>query len=108
MKALMNLKVGQRGRAKCGCETFGVRHIQQTRKGVNAVYKMCEAIQAIRAIEPPVRINLKRNPGADRRKSSPYPGASVVPEYCRATYDRRLLVGETKSVLQANREKWKS
>ena len=34
-------------------------------------------------------------------KSSPYPGASVVPEYCRATYDRRILVGETKeSVLQ--------
>jgi acetylornithine deacetylase/succinyl-diaminopimelate desuccinylase-like protein len=34
-------------------------------------------------------------------KSSPYPGASVVPDYCRATYDRRLLVGETKeSVLQ--------
>jgi acetylornithine deacetylase/succinyl-diaminopimelate desuccinylase-like protein len=34
-------------------------------------------------------------------KSSPYPGASVVPDYCRATYDRRLLVGETReSVLQ--------
>ncbi len=34
-------------------------------------------------------------------KSAPYPGASVVPEYCRATYDRRLLVGETKeSVLE--------
>ncbi|MEG1801679.1 MAG: M20/M25/M40 family metallo-hydrolase, partial [Oscillospiraceae bacterium] len=34
-------------------------------------------------------------------KSFPYPGASVVPEYCRATYDRRLLVGETmESVLE--------
>ena len=32
--------------------------------------------------------------------SSPYPGASVVPGLCRATFDRRLLVGETeKSVL---------
>lgn len=29
-------------------------------------------------------------------KSSPYPGASVVPDYCKVTYDRRLLVGETK------------
>lgn len=29
-------------------------------------------------------------------KSSPYPGASVVPEKCVATYDRRLLVNETK------------
>lgn len=27
--------------------------------------------------------------------SSPYPGASVVPDLCRATFDRRLLVGET-------------
>jgi acetylornithine deacetylase/succinyl-diaminopimelate desuccinylase-like protein len=34
-------------------------------------------------------------------KSSPYPGVSVVPDYCRATYDRRLLVGETQeSVLR--------
>ena len=33
-------------------------------------------------------------------KSDPYPGASVVPEFCSATYDRRLLVGETpESVL---------
>jgi acetylornithine deacetylase/succinyl-diaminopimelate desuccinylase-like protein len=34
-------------------------------------------------------------------KSTPYPGASVVPEYCRATYDRRLLVGETKESVLA-------
>ena len=34
-------------------------------------------------------------------KSSPYPGASVVPDYCRATYDRRLLVGETKESVLA-------
>ena len=34
-------------------------------------------------------------------KSSPYPGASVLPEYCRCTYDRRLLVGETKESVLA-------
>ena len=34
-------------------------------------------------------------------KSSPYPGASVVPDYCRATYDRRLLTGETKESVLA-------
>ena len=28
--------------------------------------------------------------------STPYPGASVVPERCRVTFDRRLLVGETE------------
>lgn len=27
--------------------------------------------------------------------SSPYPGASVVLDYCRASFDRRLLTGET-------------
>ena len=33
--------------------------------------------------------------------SSPYPGASVVPEYCRATLDRRLLTGETRESILA-------
>ena len=34
-------------------------------------------------------------------KSEPYPGASVVPHYCRATFDRRLLVGETRESVLA-------
>ena len=33
--------------------------------------------------------------------SSPYPGASVVPERCRATLDRRLLVGDTEESVLA-------
>ena len=34
--------------------------------------------------------------------SDPYPGHSVIPSICKATYDRRLLVGETaESVLRA-------
>jgi acetylornithine deacetylase/succinyl-diaminopimelate desuccinylase-like protein len=38
--------------------------------------------------------------------SSPYPGASVVPELCSVTFDRRLLIGETEeSVLEQIREK---
>ncbi|HQQ10484.1 MAG TPA: M20/M25/M40 family metallo-hydrolase, partial [Synergistales bacterium] len=37
--------------------------------------------------------------------SSPYPGASVVPDRCTATFDRRLLEGETKDgVLQQVRD----
>ena len=104
----MNLKVGQRGRAEIVVETFGVpAHSANPEKGVNAVYKMCEAIQAIREIEPPVQNKLGKGIlELTDVKSSPYPGASVVPEYCRATYDRRLLVGETKeSVLQPIIEK---
>lgn len=41
----MNLKVGQRGRAEIVVETFGVpAHSANPERGVNAVYKMCEAI----------------------------------------------------------------
>ena len=31
--------------------------------------------------------------------SSPYPGASVVPSICRATFDRRTLVGEDEAFI---------
>jgi acetylornithine deacetylase/succinyl-diaminopimelate desuccinylase-like protein len=34
-------------------------------------------------------------------KSSPYPGASVVPSHCLATYDRRLLPKETDASVMA-------
>ena len=34
-------------------------------------------------------------------RSAPYPGASVVPHYCRVTFDRRLLVGETRESVLA-------
>lgn len=36
--------------------------------------------------------------------SSPYPGASVVLGLCRATFDRRLLVGETEESVLAQIE----
>ena len=103
----LNLKIGQRGRAELVVETFGVpAHSANPEKGVNAVYAMCRVIEEIRRLKPshhPVMgdgiLELTD------LKSSPYPGASVVPEYCRATYDRRLLVGETKeSVLTPVRQ----
>ena len=104
----MNLKCSQRGRAEIVLETFGVPcHSSNPQEGVNAVYTMCRLIEAIRCLPP------QRNPAmaADGImeltdiKSAPYPGASVVPEYCRATFDRRLMVGETReSVLQPLRE----
>lgn len=99
----LNLKIGQRGRGEIVVETFGVPcHSANPEKGVNAVYKMAKVIDAIRTLEPTQHPVL----GAGILeltdiKSSPYPGASVVPEYCRATYDRRLLVGETKESVLA-------
>ena len=98
-----NVKVGQRGRAEIVLETFGVpAHSANPEKGVNAVYAMCRVVEAIR------RLPAGEHPVLGRGileltdiQSRPYPGASVVPAYCRATYDRRLLVGETKESVLA-------
>lgn len=99
----LNLKIGQRGRAEIKVETFGKSaHSANPEKGVNAVYAMCRLIERLAQIEPPS--NPRLNKGIMELTdilSSPYPGASVVPDHCTATYDRRLLPGETKEgVLQ--------
>lgn len=99
----LNLKIGQRGRAEIVVETFGKPcHSANPEKGINAVYKMAKVIEAIRTLAPthhPVLGNGILE--LTDIKSAPYPGASVVPEYCRATYDRRLLVGETQETVLA-------
>ncbi len=93
----LNLKIGQRGRAEIVVETFGVpAHSANPQKGVNAVYHMARLIERIRRL--PAASHPVLGPGILELtdiKSTPYPGASVVPSYCRATYDRRLLVGES-------------
>lgn len=100
----MNLKCSQRGRAELVLETFGVPcHSSNPQKGVNAVYSMCRAVEEIRKL-PPVKNPAMAADGILELtdiKSAPYPGASVVPEYCRATFDRRLLVGETRESVLA-------
>lgn len=99
----LNLKIGQRGRAEIVVETFGKPcHSANPEKGINAVYKMAKVIEAIRTLEPTHHDVLGDGIlELTDIKSAPYPGASVVPEYCRATYDRRLLVGETKESVLA-------
>lgn len=99
----LNIKIGQRGRAEIVIETFGKPcHSANPEKGINAVYKMAKVIEAIRTLEPTHHPVLGDGIlELTDIKSAPYPGASVVPEYCRATYDRRLLVGETKDSVLA-------
>ncbi len=102
-----DVKIGQRGRAEIVVETFGKpAHSANPEKGINAVYKMCRVVEAIRKLEPTKQEGLGKGIlELTDIKSEPYPGASVVPSYCKATYDRRLLVGETKeSVLAPIRE----
>lgn len=98
-----DLKIGQRGRAEIVVETFGVpAHSANPEKGVNAVYAMCRVVEAIRQLPCPEHPVLGRGIlELTDIKSTPYPGASVVPSCCRATYDRRLLPGETEESVLA-------
>ncbi|MFO7942200.1 MAG: YgeY family selenium metabolism-linked hydrolase [Bacillota bacterium] len=94
----LKLNRGGRGRAEVAMVARGrSAHSSNPSAGDNAVYKMVEAISAVRELE------LSRHPQLGRAiaeltdiKSRPYPGASVVPDFCRATYDRRLLPGEER------------
>lgn len=97
----LNLKRGQRGRAEIVVETYGKpAHSANPQAGVNAVYKMTKLIDRIRQLQPGSQPVLGEGIlELTDIKSSPYPGASVVPELCRITYDRRLLVGETKETV---------
>lgn len=103
----LNLKIGQRGRGEVKMETFGVpAHSANPEKGVNAVYSMCKLVERIKEFKAPHHDILGDGIlELTDIKSSPYPGASVVPEYCMATYDRRLLVGETKESVLAPLQK---
>lgn len=97
----LKLSIGQKGRAEIKIETFGIpAHSANPDKGINAVYKMTKVIEALNMLEVPEHTVLGKGIfELTDIKSSPYPGASVVPEYCTATYDRRLLIGETKETV---------
>ena len=99
----LNVKIGQRGRAEIVVETFGTTaHSAHPEKGNNAVYSMCKVVEAIKQL--PVTTHPLLHEGIlvlTDIKSEPYPGSSCVPAYCKATYDRRTLVGETKESVLA-------
>lgn len=100
----LKINIGQRGRGEISLTTYGrSAHSSNPDIGINAVYKMNKAISAI--------IN-QYKPGKDVLGkgilvltdiiSSPYPGESVIPRTCQATFDRRVILNETKeSVLES-------
>ena len=93
-----SVKIGGRGRAEICVETEGVScHSSNPEKGINAVYLMKEAIGEIQ------KIKANKHPVLGKGIleltdiiSYPYPGSSVLPSVCRATFDRRTLTGESK------------
>ena len=99
----LNLKCGQRGRSEIVVETYGKpAHSANPEKGINAVYKMMQLIGEINKLPTPTHEVLGRGIlELTDIISSPYPGASVVPDYCKATFDRRLLPGESPSEVLA-------
>ncbi len=103
----LQLKIGQRGRAEILLETYGIpAHSSNPDKGCNAVYAMCRAVDKIRTLPCTEHPFLGKGIlELTDIKSLPYPGKSVVPEYCAATYDRRLLTGETKESVLAPLQK---
>ncbi len=93
----LRLNIGQRGRAEVVLESFGRScHSSNPEKGINAILLMKRAIDAIERIQ----IH-HQDPLGDGILaitdiiSSPYPGVSVIPDYAKATFDRRVLLGET-------------
>lgn len=100
----LNLSHGGRGRAEIQLETIGrPAHSSSPQFGLNAVHEMIKVIDAIEHL--PVQSHLLMGDAIFALCdiiSDPYPGYSVIPSRCRATYDRRLLPGETpESVLAA-------
>ena len=89
---------GQRGRAEIRIEVFGrPTHSSRPDFGINAAQAMVDAVVALRDIRPPRHEVLGEGILVlTDVKSEPYPGLSVVPDYCVATFDRRTLPGETE------------
>jgi len=94
----LNLARGGRGRAEIHLETIGVpTHSSAPHLGRNAVLDMMKVIAGAEGIE------LADDPlmgpailALTEISSAPFPANSVIPSICRATYDRRLIPGETE------------
>jgi len=95
----LTLKRGQRGRAEVVLETYGKNaHSSNPSVGINAIKKMTGALLAIEEGFTPKKHPILGEGILEVTDiiSHPYPGASVVPDRCRCTFDRRLLEGEGK------------
>ncbi len=97
----LNVVRAGRGRAELVVTTKGrPSHASTPDHGVNAVHKMRAVIEQIESLPMPEHVFV--GPGVMCLTdiiSVPHPAHSVVPSGCRATYERRLLPGETSEQL---------
>jgi len=91
------LGLGHRGRASLVVEAAGrAAHTSRAETGINAVYRLVEAIERIRGLAPRTDALLERGHCELVEVSSqPFPGSSMVPFHASARFDRRLVRGET-------------
>lgn len=117
----LRLGLGHRGRASLVVEAAGrAAHTSQagapaghppgTRRrrvagrgsGINAVYRLTEAIARIRAMTPRADALLGGGHAELVEVSSrPFPGSAMVPYHATARFDRRLVRGETRESVLA-------
>lgn len=94
----LRINIGQRGRGEIVLETYGkAAHSSNPDIGINSVLKMNKALLAIR--EKYIEREDVLGKGIlvlTDIISKPYPGQSVIPGICQVTFDRRLLLGETR------------
>jgi putative selenium metabolism hydrolase len=107
----LRLGLGHRGRASLVVEAAGrAAHTSQAGapaghppqagrgSGINAVYRLTDAIARIRAMAPRGDDLLGRGHTELVEVSSrPFPGSAMVPYHATARFDRRLVRGETRA-----------
>ncbi len=101
------LGIGQKGRTGVWVSTTGrSAHTSNPQLGDNAVYKMIPVIERLRAMQLPGDPIIGQGVmELAEIQSFPFPGKSIVPDGCRARFDRRLMRGETmESVLDSFRQ----
>ena len=93
----LRLGLGHKGRAGLLFEAEGAAaHTSQPDRGINAVYRMLEAVRRIRELSQRHDEILGRGvTELVEIRSFPSPGGSMVPYHCFARFDRRLVRGET-------------
>ncbi len=93
----LNLARGGRGRAEVHLEARGIpTHSSAPHLGRNAVLDMMKVVAGLEVVDLPTHPLMGPAILAlTEIASAPFPANSVIPSICRATYDRRLLPGET-------------
>jgi putative selenium metabolism hydrolase len=97
----LRLGIGHKGRTGLVVRAQGrAAHSSRPEEGINAIYRMIEAVEAIRRL-PPTQDDLLGRGVTELVEiiSYPYPGTSMVPSACQARFDRRLVRGETEDTV---------